>query len=404
MSHWDINLPRRPFQTIGPEPIHPARRMKFQDLWGDLMMACSTGNVNERKCSRSGLSLFCYTKNAVYQRAWTIPAVVMARGLILDPFKSEIVATPFPKFFNVGEFDLPFPDRPFEAFEKLDGSMVTIFWHQPKGQSEGLWRCATKGSLDSPQAVWSQRWLLKYPHTVESLTKGTTYIAEAIYPENRIVIDYGSEAGLKLLAAYAEDGREVPYADLFSISASSPFGIAQRAPYQSISELVAAQKALPASEEGWVLRFNDGNRLKVKGDEYCRIHRFISRCTPLAVWEWLRDGKPSEDFRKELPEEFWDDFDSIVGIISQKLTAIIVKVGARADEFKELSDKEVGLKLASLDEVERKLIFPMRNQNGDLFCNPKSNRVLFDLVRPTANELEGYKPSTSINRVLAEAA
>lgn len=378
--------------------IHPARRFSFEWLRDELALACAAGHVRECRDAQTGLSLFCYTKSAVYERAWGNPAVVMARGLILDMAAERVVATPLAKFFNYGEFDLPFPDMPFEAFEKLDGSMVTVFHHN------GRWRCATKGSFDSPQAQWAERFLHLDPHTTKYLELGATYIAEAIYPENRIVIDYKGHTGLELLAGYQADGTEIPYTHLHYISRNSLFGIAKRVPFGSISDLIVAQKQIPASEEGWVLRFKDGNRLKVKGDEYCRIHRFISRCTPLAVWEWLRDGKPSEDFRKELPEEFWDDFDSIVGIISQKLTNIIVRVGARADEFKELSDKEVGLKLASLEEIERKLIFPMRNQNGDLFCNPKSNRVLFDFVRPTANELEGYKPSTSINRVLAEAA
>ena len=68
-------------------------------------------------------ALYCYTSKCVYDEAWT-DITVLARGLILDLADRRIVATPFPKFFNIGEGGRTIPDLPFETFEKLDGSLA----------------------------------------------------------------------------------------------------------------------------------------------------------------------------------------------------------------------------------------------------------------------------------------
>ncbi|MBO1019965.1 hypothetical protein IPV08_08305 [Methylobacterium sp. SD274] len=85
----------------------------------------------------------------MYDHGWDRYSL-LARGLIIDPAAGVVVATPFPKFFNIGERHATVPDLPFEAFEKLDGSLIIAFHHS------GKWRTATKGALNSSQAVWAQ--------------------------------------------------------------------------------------------------------------------------------------------------------------------------------------------------------------------------------------------------------
>ncbi len=119
---------------------------------------------------------------------------------MLDEAARTEVATPFPKFFNVGEKRGTVPDLPFEVYEKLDGSLIIAFYHA------GRWRTATKGAFDSPQAVWAQGRL--DATDLIALVPGTTYLFEAVYPENRIVVRY-AEPALVLLAAYDADGREL---------------------------------------------------------------------------------------------------------------------------------------------------------------------------------------------------
>ncbi|MET9842806.1 hypothetical protein ABZZ01_34320, partial [Streptomyces virginiae] len=81
----------------------------------------------------------------------------------------------------------------------------------PEPHYAGRWRVASKGSFISAQAVWAQRRL--DGADTAALHPGTTYLAEILYPQNRIVVDYGDRRDLVLLAAFGLDGTEVPLAE-----------------------------------------------------------------------------------------------------------------------------------------------------------------------------------------------
>ena len=93
---------------------HPARVLEFDALLDGLEAARATGHIYRRDDPDTGRSLYCYTTRCVYDTAWT-DFTVLARGLILDRGSRRVVATPFPKFFNLGEGGRPIPDQPFEG-------------------------------------------------------------------------------------------------------------------------------------------------------------------------------------------------------------------------------------------------------------------------------------------------
>lgn len=371
--------------------VHPAHGLPFDELVERLRDARDRRLVYERS-EPDGLVLYVYSDRCVYEAAWD-EVTVAARGLILDPNARRIVATPFPKFFNLGEGTQVLPDLPFETTEKIDGSLIIIFHH------EGRWRTATKGAFDSWQAVWAADHLSRTD--LAALQPGVTYLAEAIHPENRIVVRY-EQAELVLLAAYRPDGTELRYADVGHVATALGWRAAQRASFASMAELVAHARQLPRSEEGFVLRFDNGLRLKVKGDEYRRIHALISRVTPLAMWEALAAGDDMEAIRRELPEEFWGDFDDIVGLLQSGLARQVERIATAARGVAHLSDKELGLQLATLDEDIRGFIFAYRKSGGNLMSG-RSLTGLLRVVRPTGNVLPGYVPSYAMNRLQEEA-
>ncbi len=65
-------------------------------------------------------------------------------------------------------------------------------------------------------------------HDLSFLDKETTYLAEAIYPENRIVVHY-QHTGLVLLGAYRGDGSEMGYDELLGLGDRLGWLIAKRA-------------------------------------------------------------------------------------------------------------------------------------------------------------------------------
>jgi RNA ligase len=180
-----------------PHRIHPAHTMPFPQLLERLTAARDNRLVTERR-GPDGLQLYVYTERCVYEGAWD-DITMAARGLILDASAGRIVATPFPKFFNAGERGQPIPDLPFQALEKLDGSLIIIFHHG------GRWRAATKGAFDSWQAQWAHEFMQAADLTL--LQPGTTYLAEGVHPQNRIVVTY-AEPALVLLGGYDRTGTE----------------------------------------------------------------------------------------------------------------------------------------------------------------------------------------------------
>ena len=339
-----------------------------------------------------GLRIYCYTQSCVYDGGWN-EATLIARGLILDVERERVVATPFPKFFNAFERGEAIPDLPFETLEKVDGSLILIFWHA------GAWKTATKSAFESAQALWAAE-RLKDCDT-SALQRGVTYLAEAVYAENRIVVRYAEDA-LVLLAGYDEGGAELSYAQLRDTADRLGWRMARRHGFDSLSRLLAQAQDLPADEEGFVVRFSNGLRLKIKGAEYRRIHALISRITPLAMWEMMQAGDDLAKVRRDVPEEFWTDFDAIHALLTARVDAIVERATREASSVAHLSDKEVGLRLDQFSADTRPLIFPYRKQGGVLLSG-RSRQVVFRNIRPTANELAGYAPSYAINRVLDES-
>jgi RNA ligase len=236
---------------------------------------------------------------------------------------------------------------------------------------------------------------------LSALVPGTTYLAEAVYPENLIVVRYAS-AALVLLSAYDEHGIELTFEELEATAAQLGWRAAQRHHFASLSDLVAHAAALPATAEGFVVRFENGRRLKMKGAEYRRIHALISRCTPIAMWEALAAGDDMQAIRRMLPEEFWGDFDAITGLLQAQKNALVRRIEEAAAAVAHKPDKELG---TSLDEVAadvRPFIFSYRKAGNRLEGKTLAN--VWKAVRPTANVLPNYTPSYALIRVIDEAS
>lgn len=371
--------------------IHPARSISFDDLIGGMEAAKAAGHVASRECP-AGRRLYIYTNRCVYENGWD-DFSLLARGLIVHPASRQVIATPFPKFFNVGERGAAIPDLPFEVFEKVDGSLGILH------HFDGAWRASTKGAFDSDQAKWIEARIAA--EDLSALDTGTTYLVEAVYPENRIVVHY-DRAELVMLAAYRADGSELPSDELSDVAGAVGWRAARRHAFGSFADLSDHAKGLPASEEGFVIRYSNGLRLKLKGDEYRRIHSLISRCTPLAMWEAMAAGDDLEAIRRDLPEEFWGDFDSIISLLNGQVGRVQTKVALTAERFADATDKDVGLQLRTLDQDVQSLIFPFRKAGGKI--EGKARDTLFKLIRPTGNNLPGYVPSYAMHRIADDAA
>lgn len=374
-----------PVPTLpGVPPVHPARALAFDDLAAALDARVRSGAV--ARADDGPLALYIYTNRCVYDDLWD-DVSILARGLVLHHGERRVVATPFPKFFNYGERGQPIPDEPFEVYEKLDGSMAVLF------HDGARWRVVTKGAFDSAQARWAEAWL--GGRGLEALSPGSTYLFEAIYPENRVVVRY-DRSGLVLLAAYDDDGKELSHSTLGNVARELACELVQCHTFASLGELVAMASTLPRDREGFVLRFDSGLRLKLKGEAYRRIHALLSDTTPLGLWRAMEAGDDLSAFRREIPEEFWSDFDAIHRLLQRQIDAIVADVEAANAQWASTSDRDLGLAREQLAERVRPFVFTRRKRGSDWHRDPASRRTLFRMIRPVGNALPGYTPSTSI--------
>ncbi|MGJ5831375.1 RNA ligase [Streptomyces ossamyceticus] len=258
----------------------------------ELTAALDGGLVTRKTHPTLPLSIYTYTRTAQYSRAWTT-ATLRCRGLIVDDTTGEIVAWPFPKFFNVGEhqhgndYAPPLPDEPFEVYDKVDGSLGIVFHYA------GRWHVASKGSFASEQAMWAQAWIST--SDTSRLRPDITYLCEIVYPENRIVVDYGDHQDLVLLGAYNSKGEE---GRLSWVEPDwKPIGSVVRTwPTLPLPELLKLAEAntrpdgTPTSgisTEGYVIRYTSGLRAKAKLSEYVRLHKVLTGITERDIWRML---------------------------------------------------------------------------------------------------------------------
>ncbi len=139
---------------------------------------------------------------------------------------------------------------------------------------------ASRGSFGSDQAIKGTHILhTKYIHLFNLLKKDCTYLFEIIYPENRIVVDYKNDEDLILLAVINnKTGKDASIED-------TGFKTAKR--HVGISDFKVLQRKNIDNAEGYVVKFENDYRIKIKFEDYIRLHRIITNVSTIIIWEML---------------------------------------------------------------------------------------------------------------------
>jgi RNA ligase len=336
------------------------------------------GYVRVQRHPTSPLLIHNYTEKAQFAEIWN--AVTLAcRGLITSP-DGTVIARPFPKFFNHGQPGAPEVDldAPVRVTDKADGSLGVIY---PDGT--GGHAVATRGSFASDQARHATAVLRdRYGRWVPPA--GLTVLVEIIYPGNRIVLDYGDLDDLVLLGA-VDLGSGRSYGP--EAVPDWPGPVVESFTHPTLAHALAAPPR--AGREGLVVWFPDTDlRIKLKYEEYVRLHRIVTGLNARVVWEGIGD-------LDALVESLPDEFHPWVRTVATALTAEVdTRAAAVEEEYRTI--------LAGLaDGWSRKdfaLVASRHPLRGYLFlrldgrdCRPR----LWQEVRPAAD----WTPS---GRVLSE--
>ena len=279
--------------------------------------------ITVQKHPNADLYIYNYTVQTQYEKHWN-EWTMACRGLILDE-DFKIVARPLPKFFNLGERpEQEIPAGDFDVFEKMDGSLGILY------PIDGTYRVATRGSFSSDQAIEATRMLhTTYQQAIPKLRQDRTYLVEIIYPENRIVVDYGDARKLVLIAVIDNaTGADLPLESI---------GLPIVKQYEGIRDIGQLQAMEEQNREGFVLRYPSGLRLKLKFEEYVRLHRILTQISSIDIWEILRRGEDLAVLLRDVPDEFYHWVHATVDKLQEAFAAL--EQEARA-EFKDLGDRK----------------------------------------------------------------
>jgi RNA ligase len=187
---------------------------------------------------------------------------------------------------------------------------------------------------------------------------------EIIYPENRIVLDYGKLESLVLLGIIeTSTGNEFPLMDI-------GFPIVKR--YDGLNDLSALKLLEEENKEGFVVRFKNGYRLKVKFEEYQRIHRIVTGVSTISIWEFLKEGKAMNELLERVPDEFY----KWVRQVTDELTNNFKQIEAISkNDFKILEDRKATALYFQTCKYPAVLFKMFDNKNYD--------EVIWKMIRPT---------------------
>jgi len=268
--------------------------------WDVLNQYIENSLIIANKHPEYDLWILNYSPKAQSKKFWD-EYTKSCRGMVIDA-EGNIFARPFQKFKNYEEYDPSRIDmsQPFVIYEKMDGSLIIVFYYEARMQ----WIVASRGSFISEQSIEAKKML--DINVFKHMNTNCTYLFEVLYPENRIVVDYGDRKELVLLSVIiTSTGNELSHSEINSLY-SKHFTIVKLHDIKNIKNLNDLKALEEDNMEGFVIRFANGFRVKVKFSEYVRLHGILTNVSNLTVWEHLRDNYEFDELLDRVPDEFYD--------------------------------------------------------------------------------------------------
>ena len=205
---------------------------------------------------------------------FSLEIVREARGLILEDKTWKIVCYPFKKFFNYGESYADKIDwETAKVTSKEDGSLIKIYNYN------GEWRVGTNSTIDAEDAVLNSPYYKNFRELFDvaadnckfdfdKLNPNYTYLMELCSCHNTIVVPYnepklfhiGTRNNITCEEVEVDIGIEKPKQYMLS----------------SLDDCIAMAATFDFTKEGFVVVDKNYHRVKVKSEDYVRVHRLAN--------------------------------------------------------------------------------------------------------------------------------
>ncbi len=342
---------------------------------------CSDGWIKRQKHPRLNLFIWNYTEKTQFAQKWD-PISNVCRGLITDD-AGKIIGRSFDKFHNYEEQELK-EAKNVQIFNKADGSLGILFYYNSE------WIFSSRASFESPQAIKGRSMIPK--HLFDILDPTISYIFEIIYPENKIIVNYGTKECLVFLAAFKTDGTEVHKVDGVPI-----FDFMMQQNIETIEEYTSLHPELVVFEdlksknisnmEGYVVLIGD-TRIKIKFENYKELHKTKSNLNVKTVFELIRIRTPLEKILETIPDENHDWFRDLLSDINSQYFDFKLQINETfSDIYKEgISRKDFAMAVNKIDPRFKPFMFK-------LLDDKPIDEMLYDLIK--IEELEKNNPLIS---------
>lgn len=154
--------------------------------------------------------------------------------------------------------------------------------------------------------------------------------------------------------------------------------------FDRLEDLLGHMKTADSTnQEGFVIYFPESDlRVKVKFEEYVKLHRILTGLSERRIWEHISQGGTIEDFIEGVPDEFFDWVRAVDKRLRDEHSKIMRRVHLKAlyaaEPSRELTRKEIAQEIQ--DDPDRGLIF--------LALDEKFTRLsesVWTLLRPEGN-------------------
>ena len=266
-----------------------------------------------------------------FPSGWTA-ALRLCRGIIFDN-NGDLVAIPFPKFFNFGEHPeaINIPGGNFEATCKQDGHLGIIFKYRHH------FILTTRGSFESPSAKLGQWMISRHANKwnwQKHFPTGTTVLVEIIHPRTQVYVDYGIKRDLMTIGAYRNsDAYSYNYNQLDVLSRELNLSVTPIWTGESIRDLRELMRdRTQKNQEGYVVQFQNGLRVKFKFETYIGL-MVEGNLSSAYLMQRILTGN-LEKMLLTLPEEIYDTALRMLGEIMLRIST----PGEKKDKWRRLYD------------------------------------------------------------------
>lgn len=300
------------------------------------------------------LQVLDYTQKTTFEEKWD-DITTACRGIVLDK-ECNVIMPCIPKFFNYEQLPIMqrlivqdrFVKKQSLITKKYDGCLAAIFPYKDE------LIITSKCSFDS-FVVDAAKDILKDCSfdklRLKELNIGL--VCEIIHPDTHILVDYGDLKEIRVITAFnLNDKTELSYQEVAVLLTDldcDKLKMVEQVKF-SIDELEEWQETHDATEEGFVVRFQDNFRVKFKSKEYLNCAKIASHITPSAFVDYILENWDEEDCFKPLenriaamPDEVQKEAKEILYNLRLRFAFLFMGIEDAFLRTKYFTDKQLGL-------------------------------------------------------------